>query len=738
MPQDPPTFLESFLFMDEKKQHVNNLLDQKDIDLFNELHWNCITIRKGMKSPNIDGWQNSLGCPELQKFDGLLNIGRVVTQGEIVFDLDMHIRNGVTQNGVEYLFTLEKQLGALPETVTVNTASGGRHLYFKTSHQFEKNFRLRDDCEIKVKAQTLLPPSRFAGDEKKGDLPGVYTWEVTPWESGIATLPSAWEAHLIAAQSVQKPDAKPASDFTVSDSELNRLDDMLQMLDPDLSYPEWFKVMGCIKNYYGRTVGLEVFDLWSQGGAKYSQNELGWLEKQWAGCKGHNQNGEEITIRSLMYLANTTQIIKTDVSKYNTQAEIRGPVVKEPVVIDIPCSGLVKRIVDETRTQLAHQPSYGYLASVAILGALAQRRIQCPKTSVMNWFALCTPPDSQKSSLLGVIYDAVAHVDSTLVMSDPASSQALQRIFETNASRFYGSDESISAIASTFDGRAKNVTKIETYQQMLKYFGSQSRVLGQTNAKSTDGSKTSLHPRLTWLAIGTEQQWTMLASNEEFISSGMASRFAPFTGQSNPEDFDQWNMREKNFTSFSESLKSDLKERYGEFFCTPESEPTFQKMKLPIFETSLFKSFFASMKHRQKTDAEHASIWGRMIERCLWYSAVHAYGCERVQIDESDIVFAVRLCLHHVELWDAILSGNQMSDIAECKMALMKTLLTYDNRLNKSALRSRIIPRRFSTSAFSQIYSIALSELLESRAVLSDAGSRTLSVSPTAIRSFQK
>ncbi|MCM1571071.1 bifunctional DNA primase/polymerase [Latilactobacillus sakei subsp. carnosus] len=116
-------------------------------------------------------WTNNPDC----------NIG-VATRGFIVLDIDInHVDDA---DGYHSLEVLEDTYNKLPETLTVKTASGGRHLYFKLPEGVELPQKIAFLNGVDIKANpnnyVLLPPSRINGDaytfENKQPMADLPEW----------------------------------------------------------------------------------------------------------------------------------------------------------------------------------------------------------------------------------------------------------------------------------------------------------------------------------------------------------------------------------------------------------------------------------------------------------------------------------------------------------------------------------------------------------------------------------
>lgn len=109
----------------------------------------------------------------------------------VVLDVDEH---DPANSGTEALEDLERELGALPDTVTALTPTGGRHLHFVTDRALGNGAgsNLPTGLDIRgVGGFVVLPPSTHPAG-------GTYEWEAdhAPGEIKIATLPEAWIGKL--------------------------------------------------------------------------------------------------------------------------------------------------------------------------------------------------------------------------------------------------------------------------------------------------------------------------------------------------------------------------------------------------------------------------------------------------------------------------------------------------------------------------------------------------------------
>jgi Virulence-associated protein E/Bifunctional DNA primase/polymerase, N-terminal len=149
-----------------------------------------------------------------------IGIATGAVSGIVVLDIDP--RNG----GDASLAELERVHGPLPETVSVATGGGGRHLYFAASEGALRSGDLADGVEVKADGRYVIaPPSVHPGGEE-------YRWVNSPDKTKLAPLPE-WvrpRAKTKPAKPEQPIDAVPDAGATP----LGRTFSALGMLGPRL------------------------------------------------------------------------------------------------------------------------------------------------------------------------------------------------------------------------------------------------------------------------------------------------------------------------------------------------------------------------------------------------------------------------------------------------------------------------------------------------------------------------
>lgn len=223
--------------------------------------------------------------------------------GLIVVDIDTDPNKGKV--GDRTLAALIKKNVKLPDTLSQQTGSGGKHLFFHSDKPYksDSNGRIGKDIDVRaVGGYVIVPPSNhYSG--------GRYAWVN---ESPIAELPDWLGANLaiegaepVAGKKGKKPkagkvDASDDSGEKFSEEDLKGLSltrpDVIKLLavisadDRDT----WWKVGAALKNEYEED-GFEVWDEWSQKSDKYDAKVQ---QVQWRSFKPGN-----ITLGSIVHFA---------------------------------------------------------------------------------------------------------------------------------------------------------------------------------------------------------------------------------------------------------------------------------------------------------------------------------------------------------------------------------------------------------------------------------------------------
>jgi hypothetical protein len=150
---------------------------------------NCGSPGKHPRTLNgyLDGTTNTL---QIEKWWGkwlISNIGMVTGKASGVIVLDIDPRHG----GDETLNALEEEYGKLPQTKVVITGGGGQHIYFAyPGSNGGCKTNLFPGIDVRGDGgYVLAPPSLHISGRQ-------YEWEVSSFESTLATIPKWLFSHL--------------------------------------------------------------------------------------------------------------------------------------------------------------------------------------------------------------------------------------------------------------------------------------------------------------------------------------------------------------------------------------------------------------------------------------------------------------------------------------------------------------------------------------------------------------
>lgn len=180
------------------------------------LGFNVIPLRPGTKLPLMKAWQR-LASSELENIthwtrqwpDANIGVATGDVSGVCVIDLDVKD----DRNGIETVANLAKAGKVLPPCPTVETPSGGRHLYFRMAHGLKNvvgvtgaGRGLGPGVDFRAKGGFVVAPPSVLPN-------GTYRWIVPPMTPNFPRLPDWALAMLLPKQikSRQKFESKAAS-----------------------------------------------------------------------------------------------------------------------------------------------------------------------------------------------------------------------------------------------------------------------------------------------------------------------------------------------------------------------------------------------------------------------------------------------------------------------------------------------------------------------------------------------
>ncbi len=250
-------------------------------------------LRKGLKIPaTSDGFKSATLNPEqlANWFDNNAgyNVGLATGNGLVVIDLDR--KHGV--DGLASLSELEQTLGALPETLTISTPSGGEHRFFGYPAEIDiKSNAGQIGAGVDIRANggyVVGAPSRLdAGADSSGKtVTGNY---VITKRLPIVGLPDAWLGRLTTKRErVPSRDHSPTNTPQSNYQRLAEIQDALTCINAQ-PHDDWVRVGMAL--YSLGNDGLHLWDTWSRNAPNYDPTAI---PKRWASFVGTSVGVETI------------------------------------------------------------------------------------------------------------------------------------------------------------------------------------------------------------------------------------------------------------------------------------------------------------------------------------------------------------------------------------------------------------------------------------------------------------
>ena len=281
------------------------------------------------------------------------NINKIVV-------IDFDIKDG---HQLSYLFETMQEIGPLPDTLTIETPSGGRHLYYSvestslSSHVrfFDKNLPI----DIRGNGGYVIAADFESYVPVDNDLSDII--------QSCAKLPSWIEQYK------KKSVSTDETDFVLPKEEIREIRSSLNYIDSD-DRDLWIRVGMALKNTMCKSA-RGLWDEWSQKSDKYDPKDQ---DRTW---KSFNPNN--ITIASIFHEAKqagweTTyekDTIKPVIIEETKQKEPAKKMSFPKNLLNPP--GVVGEFVDFINSKsIKEQPILALGASIAAVGSLLGRKVQ--------------------------------------------------------------------------------------------------------------------------------------------------------------------------------------------------------------------------------------------------------------------------------------------------------------------------------------------------------------------------
>lgn len=238
------------------------------------------------------------------------NIAWILGDQDFILDIDIKTDELALENAKKFCFIYD-----IPFNLNVKTPSGGYHMYLRKSPKFQPNKKYLsgyEGVEFKYKGSyVLLPGSRIEGVDYISYNDNVYTLTRVQ-EKSLSKLfiTNTYDLNL---------SKNPKLEYHNYSSDDVR--DILNKLEPDLEYSEWFKVIIAVRDWsQGSDEGFELCEEWSKRGSKYDEEAEDRLKTIYYKSKYRDEEDRKIDFTYL--LKKKSEMIKLDVIRMETDDNV--------------------------------------------------------------------------------------------------------------------------------------------------------------------------------------------------------------------------------------------------------------------------------------------------------------------------------------------------------------------------------------------------------------------------------
>lgn len=456
---------------------------------------------------------------QFYKDDMLIGLPTGNVNGIVVVDIDL--KDG---RSLEEVFEDLKEYGEFPDTLRVQTMSGGIHLYYTIeeteisshTHFFHKNLpvdiRGNGGYVITADYRKYFPLDIDDIDEMKSHMAPLPEW-IEKYRKSIIETPVM-------------------EGLMLPESEVREIRSALAYLDAD-DRDTWVRVGMCLKS----TGTVQAKGLWTEWSMKSSKFNPTDQEAKWKTFKP-----SEITIASLFSLAKSYGWVTTYSSSANVitteeYSQISEKIYQRPKFPEelLTPPGLVGEIAQYMNSQ-AHreQPIISVAAAIAFCGAIMGRRVQGQDGMRTNIYCMsigetgCGKENARKC-IKKIIYACNdAKLEGLCDVENIASETSIYTALDGCLSPLFMIDEIGIFLKSTQNSQAHHLAGIPA--ALLKMFTSSDVVV---SGKSYADSKKKIrlnHPNLCIYGTATPEQFYNSLSKEN-IEQGLISRLLIFESE---------------------------------------------------------------------------------------------------------------------------------------------------------------------------------------------------------------
>ncbi len=639
--------------------------------------------------------------------------GFATGDGIIVIDCDIneHVDGWMT------LVTLAKSHGGIPETVTIITGSGGKHLYFRTNKRYKNRTRFADGLDLRAEGgYAVFPPSRhISGNNYRFD--DDFHPDLVP----VAELP-IWLENILDQQESKACYDKNKNEiydpFFVSDNEWEAIKESLNFISSDCSRDFWRKIGMCLFNT-AREEAFEVWDSWAKKSSHIKRNNKRSIynrkdnEYQW-NTQFHfapvNLPLEILEIAKIQppekdpilksieekFLLPTTK----SEDEFEKKAEKEG--ADEHILNAIEMSqGFIKKYYDFT---IAHSryaiKKLHFLAAFSAISVVAQSSFLSPTRCSLSLYQLGFANTGRgKDDVIYFLQNALMRVNEDLLSNGKYTSLngLLMDLYDFN-SKIQIADEAHTYLTPIL--KALPISPLYAINgELMKLWSHRDAIEG---VKSKSFKIPSIQqPKLSIFALSSFAGIAYF-KDKQAINSGFLNRFLVSIARENPQ-VQHENYREPVPESFIEFLQKIFKVSENEDAKNykinfeeeiREHEPQRTVKKIMTWESEEAKKYFQNMVERidKKRDGltqskayEEHDMYSRYAEQIIRLASLHALGCSRGKVSLQDLKLAEKmvftLAIDMLEFLDIDLKESQFSQYKKKILSFFKT----QKRSSKSA-----------------------------------------------------
>jgi Bifunctional DNA primase/polymerase, N-terminal/Primase C terminal 2 (PriCT-2) len=701
-----------------KKFMLSYLIDEnKEIKRFFPLY--NITIAKKCACNNLD-------CDQAGKHPKVLwrdnknrskcpisgQQGFATGDGIIVLDCDINEHC----DGWLSLVLLAKPHGGVPDTPTIITGSGGKHLYFRSKKKFKNKIRFADGLDLRAEGGYVVFPisKHISGNNYRFDD------DLHPDSIPVADLP-IWLEELLEQQEknicYDKNKNEIYDPFYVSDNEWEVIKESLDFISSDCTRDEWRKIGMCLFNS-AREEAFEVWDNWCKISVHIKRKNRSI----------YNKKDNEFQWNTQFHFAPVNLPLEIlEIAKIQ-------PPEKDPILKSIEDKFLLpitksedefekkdEKEGDDEHLLEAVKMSHGFvkdyynfainhsryaikklhfLAAFSAISAVAQSSFLSPTRCSLSLYQLGFANTGRgKDDVLYFLQNALMRVNENLLSNGKYTSLngLLMDLYDFN-SKIQIADEAHTYLTPIL--KALPTSPLYAINgELMKLWSHRDAIEG---VKSKSFKIPSIQqPKLSMFALSSFAGIAYF-KDKQAINSGFLNRFLVSIARENPQ-VQHENYREPVPESFVEFLQKIFKVSENEDAKSykinfeeeiKDHEPQRVIKKIMAWDSEEAKKYFHTMVERidlkrdrltQSKSFEEHDMYSRYAEQIIRLASLHALGCARGKVSLLDLKLAEKmvftLAVDMLEFLDVDLKDSQFSQYKRKILSFIKT----QKRTTKSA-----------------------------------------------------